>query len=33
LQRHFITVDPNGILIDVIGQIPPSEAFMSQFSG
>ncbi len=25
-QRHFITADPNGILIDVIKIIPPSEA-------
>ena len=31
-QRHFITSDPNGVLIDVITPIPPSEAFLSQFS-
>ncbi|MCR9138237.1 MAG: VOC family protein [Alphaproteobacteria bacterium] len=30
-QRHFITQDPNGVLIDVIKPIPPSEAFLSQF--
>lgn len=24
-QRHFITADPNGVLIDVIKPIPPSE--------
>lgn len=26
-QRHFITKDPNGILIDVIKPIPPSAEF------
>ena len=31
-QRHFITVDPNGILIDVIKPIPPSPEFLAQFS-
>lgn len=30
-QRHFITRDPNGILIDVIKPIPPSAAFLKQF--
>lgn len=30
-QRHFITQDPNGVLIDVIKPIAPSEAFLSQF--
>lgn len=30
-QRHFITEDPNGVLIDVIKPIPPSEAFLKQF--
>lgn len=30
-QRHFITVDPNGVLIDVITPIPPSEEFMQQY--
>ncbi len=24
-QRHFITADPNGVLIDIIRPIPPSE--------
>lgn len=26
-QRHFITADPNGVLIDMIQLIPPSEEF------
>lgn len=30
-QRHFITTDPNGVLIDVIKPIPPSEEFMQQY--
>ncbi|GED33542.1 VOC family protein [Brevibacillus centrosporus] len=30
-QRHFITSDPNGVLIDVITVIPPSEAFLLQY--
>lgn len=30
-QRHFITQDPNGVLIDVIKPIPPSAAFLKQF--
>ncbi|QYR21068.1 VOC family protein [Paenibacillus sp. sptzw28] len=30
-QRHFITSDPNGILIDVITVIPPSNDFSSQY--
>lgn len=30
-QRHFITRDPNGVLIDVIKPIPPSEAFASSY--
>ncbi|WP_309083124.1 VOC family protein [Chelativorans sp.] len=31
-QRHFITADPNGVLIDVIKPIPPSAEFMAQYS-
>ncbi|MED4462735.1 VOC family protein [Metabacillus fastidiosus] len=31
-QRHFITSDPNGILIDVIQIIPPDETYRSQFN-
>ncbi|ASP33487.1 VOC family protein [Labrenzia sp. VG12] len=31
-QRHFITKDPNGVLIDVIKPIPPSEEFLKQFA-
>ncbi|KIL74146.1 VOC family protein [Bacillus badius] len=31
-QRHFITSDPNGILIDVIQIIPPNESYRSQFN-
>ncbi|MBC7894089.1 MAG: VOC family protein [Cytophagaceae bacterium] len=30
-QRHFITSDPNGILIDVITVIPPSAEYASQY--
>lgn len=30
-QRHFITSDPNGVLIDVITIIPPTEAYSSQY--
>lgn len=30
-QRHFIGVDPNGILIDVITPIAPSEEFLAQY--
>ncbi len=31
-QRHFITEDPNGVLIDLIKPIPPSEAFAAQYA-
>ena len=31
-QRHFITRDPNGVLIDVITPIPPSEEFLKQYA-
>lgn len=31
-QRHFITSDPNGVLIDVIKIIPPSEEFLKQYA-
>jgi catechol 2,3-dioxygenase-like lactoylglutathione lyase family enzyme len=30
-QRHFITSDPNGVLIDVITVIPPTEEFSRQY--
>lgn len=30
-QRHFITEDPNGVLIDVITPIPPSAEFAAQY--
>lgn len=30
-QRHFITSDPNGVLIDVIKVIPPSGEFAAQY--
>lgn len=30
-QRHFITADPNGVLIDVIKTIPPSAEFAAQY--
>lgn len=31
-QRHFITRDPNGVLIDVIQPIPPSAEFAANFA-
>ena len=31
-QRHFITTDPNGVLIDIITPIPPSDDFVAQFA-
>lgn len=31
-QRHFITSDPNGVLIDVIKVIPPSEGYIEQYN-
>jgi len=31
-QRHFITADPNGVLIDVITNIPPSEEYTTQYT-
>lgn len=30
-QRHFITIDPNGVLIDVIKPIPPSAEFAARY--
>lgn len=30
-QRHFITADPNGVLIDIIKPIPPSAAFAASY--
>lgn len=30
-QRHFITRDPAGVMIDVIKVIPPSEEFAAQY--
>lgn len=31
-QRHFITRDPNGVLIDIIKPIPPSADFLAQYA-
>ncbi len=31
-QRHFITSDPSGVLIDVITVIPPSAEFAAQYT-
>jgi uncharacterized glyoxalase superfamily protein PhnB len=31
-QRHFITSDPNGVMIDVIKPIAPSPEFAAQFA-
>ncbi|MEO9460358.1 MAG: VOC family protein [Lentilitoribacter sp.] len=30
-QRHFIALDPNGILIDIIKPIPPSDEFVASY--
>lgn len=32
-QRHFITQDPNGVLIDIIKPIEPSPEFAAQYLG
>jgi catechol 2,3-dioxygenase-like lactoylglutathione lyase family enzyme len=32
-QRHFITADPNGVLIDVIKPIPPAPEYASAYLG
>lgn len=31
-QRHFITQDPNGVMIDVIKPIPPAPEFAEQYA-
>jgi catechol 2,3-dioxygenase-like lactoylglutathione lyase family enzyme len=31
-QRHFVTSDPNGVLIDVITVIPPSDDFAAMYT-
>lgn len=31
-QRHFITADPNGVLIDIIKPIPPTGEFAEQYA-
>lgn len=31
-QRHFITQDPNGVLLDIIKPIPPSAEFLAQYN-
>jgi catechol 2,3-dioxygenase-like lactoylglutathione lyase family enzyme len=31
-QRHFITRDPAGVLIDIITPIPPSPEFLAQYA-
>ena len=30
-QRHFITADPDGVLVDVITPIPPTDEFAAQY--
>ncbi len=30
-QRHFMTVDPNGLLVDVVKMIPPSPEFARKY--
>ena len=31
-QRHFITADPNGVMIDIIKPIPPTPEFAAQYA-
>lgn len=31
-QRHFITADPNGVMLDIIKPIPPSAEFAAQYA-
>ena len=31
-QRHFITRDPNGVLLDIITPIPPSAAYAAAYA-
>ncbi len=31
-QRHFIVADPNGVLVDVITPIAPTEEYASQYA-
>jgi hypothetical protein len=31
-QRHFIVVDPDGNLIDVIQNIPPTDSFAAAYT-
>jgi catechol 2,3-dioxygenase-like lactoylglutathione lyase family enzyme len=31
-QRHFITADPNGVLIDIVKPIPPSADYAAQYA-
>ena len=32
-QRHFIVADPNGVLVDVITEIPPAPGYAASFAG
>ncbi len=32
-QRHFMVVDPNGLLVDVVKLIPPSKEFAEHYQG
>ena len=32
-QRHFMTVDPEGLLADVVKMIPPSSEFLASYEG
>ncbi|KAB2344522.1 VOC family protein [Actinomadura rudentiformis] len=32
-QRHFIVADPDGVLIDVIKEIPPAESYAGNYVG
>lgn len=32
-QRHFIVADPDGVLIDVIKEVPPAESYAGNYAG
>ncbi len=31
-QRHFMTLDPNGLVVDVITELPPSREFLRELA-
>jgi catechol 2,3-dioxygenase-like lactoylglutathione lyase family enzyme len=32
-QRHFIVADPDGVLVDVIKEVPPAESYAGNYVG